>query len=152
MNNLVFFTENNQVKTELQECTPVSIHDDSKLKCFNVDEKPLYLRISYLGEIHESELMQVYCFLIDYKLIEVSESIVDMVKEDFECNKGSMKGSGFEIKCHDFKNVFFCANDIMEFFKEPGMGGWNTERVAVMISDEPSKEFVLNDQREKHAL
>ena len=157
MTNLVFFTENNEVKTELQECSPVVNCRDPKLKCFNVNEKPVYLRIRYQDDIAEFELLNVYDRLISHRLIEVYESVPEMVKEDFEYNHGSMKGSSFEVKCYDFKEAFMCANDIMELFKEPGFGGWDTTRVSIMISDEPSEEFVQqakhksDDQREKHA-
>lgn len=156
MNNLVFFTENNEVRTELQECSPVVNSGDPKLKCFNVDEKPVYLRIWYQDDIADFELLNVYDRLIIHRLIEVDIAVPEMVKEDFEYNHGSMKGSSFEVKCYDFKEAFMCANDIMELFKEPGFCGRNATRVSVMLSDEPSKEFIQqmkhkeDNQREKH--
>lgn len=156
MNNLVFFTENNEVRAELQECSPVVNSGDPKLKCFNAIEKPVYLRIWYQDDVAECELFNVYYLLISHRLIEIDKTIPEMVKEDFEYNHGSMKRSSFEVKCHDFKEAFMCANDIMRLFKEPGFGGWNTTRVSVMLSDEPSEEFVQqakhkdDGQREKH--
>lgn len=148
MNNLIFFTENNEVRTELQECTPVTNSGDPKLKCFNVNEKPVYLRIWYQDDIADFELLNVYDRLISHRLIEVDKAVSEMVKEDFEYNHGSMKGSSFEVKCHDFKEAFMCAKDIVELFKEPEFGGLDTTRVSVMLSDEPSKEFI---QQAKHS-
>lgn len=150
INNLVFFYDDGTVRTEYQECVPV-MKDDSKLKRFRVNEKPCYLRITFLDDISDFELFNVYDRMISHHLIEVDRSVADIVKDDLE-KSGTMRDSSFEIVVYDFKEAFLCGSEIMEMFAEPGMGGWHCERVAVMLSDEPSKGMKnWIDSREEHA-
>lgn len=151
MNNLVFFCEDGKVGTELQECSPVKNNEDPKLKCFNVTEEPCYLRIFFHDDFSPIDLAQVYYHIVDHNLIDVDKSIGEMANEDLEYNKGSVNGTSFEIKCYNFKEAFECGVDLMEHFHEPGMGGWHTDRIAVMLSDEPSLEFAkkMEDGNEK---
>jgi hypothetical protein len=137
MNNLVFFYEDGKVKTELQECTLVE-KDDKKLKCFNVLEKPVYLRIFLHDDLFDFELKKIYVLLEEHKLTEITKKLDDIIQEDMEMG---LKGSSFEIVCRDFREAFMCGCEIREYFTHPGYTDewFEDERVSLMLSDEPSE-------------
>lgn len=151
MNNLVFYNEDGKLHTELQEYTEIENCDDPKLKCFNSNDKPCYLKIYFHDDLLLDELSKVYFCMIDNGLVNIDEPYWEMAKDDLDKNNGSMFGGSFEIRTFDVRSAYKCGVDLMNYFCEPTMGKSHVEKIEVILSDEPSEGFVKMMERKKNS-